>query len=77
MKTLALIVFIAVYALLLLLPKYRAVVALVAAALFVAVGIVPFSAVAAVVAAVVVTVAAVDADVAVAAAPVTSAVAAV
>ncbi len=49
MKTLALIVFIAVYALLLLLPKYRAVVALVAAALFVAVGIVPFSAVAAVV----------------------------
>ena len=41
MKTTALITFIAVYVLLLVLPKYRAFVALGAAALFVAIGIVP------------------------------------
>jgi len=41
LKTIALIVFIGVYALLLLLPKYRAVVALAAAALFVVLGILP------------------------------------
>ena len=41
MKTFALIVFIAVYAMLLLLPKYRAYVALGAAAIFIALGIVP------------------------------------
>lgn len=40
-KTFALIVFIAVYAMLLLLPKYRAYVALAAAAIFIALGIVP------------------------------------
>ena len=42
MKTIALIVFIAVYVLLLALPKYRAYVALAAAALFMVLGIVPF-----------------------------------
>ena len=42
LKTLALVVFIGVYALLLILPKYRAWVALAAAALFLAIGIVPF-----------------------------------
>ena len=41
MKIFALIVFIAVYAMLLLLPKYRAYVALAAAAIFMALGIVP------------------------------------
>ncbi len=41
LKTIALITFIAVYVLLLLLPKYRAIVALVAAALFMVLGIVP------------------------------------
>ena len=41
LKTVALVVFIAVYALLLALPKYRAVVALAAAALFVVLGILP------------------------------------
>ena len=41
MKILALVVFIAVYALLLILPKYRALVALVAAGIFAFVGIVP------------------------------------
>lgn len=41
-KTLALIIFVAVYALLLLLPKYRAYVALTAAAIFVLVGVMPF-----------------------------------
>ena len=41
LKTIALIIFIAVYALLLLLPKYRAVVALSAAAIFIALGILP------------------------------------
>ena len=41
LKTIALIVFIGVYVLLLVLPKYRAVVALAAAALFVALGILP------------------------------------
>ena len=41
MKLFALVVFIAVYAMLLLLPKYRAYVALAAAAIFVALGIVP------------------------------------
>lgn len=41
LKTSALIIFIAVYALLLLLPKYRAVVALSAAAIFIALGILP------------------------------------
>lgn len=43
MKTIALIVFIAVYAMLLLLPKYRAVVAVAAASLFIVLGIVPAS----------------------------------
>ena len=41
MKTIALLTFIAVYALLLLLPKYRAVSALSAAALFLLLRIVP------------------------------------
>ena len=41
MKTLALVVFISVYALLLLLPRYRALVALTAAAIFILAGIVP------------------------------------
>ena len=41
MKTMALLVFIGVYALLLLLPKYRALTALVAALLFILAGIVP------------------------------------
>lgn len=43
-KTLALVIFIGVYALLLLLPKYRAWVALAGAAVFVALGIVPWEA---------------------------------
>lgn len=41
MKTLALVVFISVYALLLLLPRYRALVALTAVAIFILAGIVP------------------------------------
>ena len=44
LKTIALIVFISVYALLLLLPKYRAVVALAAAATFMVLGILPVAA---------------------------------
>ena len=44
LKIIALITFVAVYALLLLLPKWRAVVALVAAALFVVLGILPITA---------------------------------
>lgn len=47
MKTFALIIFIAVYAMLLLLPRYRAYVALAAAAIFIALGIVPAGEVAA------------------------------
>lgn len=43
MKTVALVVFIAVYAMMLLLPKFRAVVALAAAGLFIILGIVPAS----------------------------------
>ena len=41
MKTVALLIFIAVYVLLLLLPNYRAISALAAAAVFVLLGIVP------------------------------------
>ena len=41
MKIIALVIFIAVYALLLLLPKYRALVAMTAAVIFMAMGIVP------------------------------------
>ena len=41
MKTAALLIFIAVYALLLLLPNYRAISALAAAGIFLALGIVP------------------------------------
>ena len=44
LKTIALVIFIAVYALLLLLPKWRAVVALSAAAIFIVLGILPISA---------------------------------
>ena len=43
LKTIALVIFIGVYALLLLLPKYRAVVAMAAAVIFMVLGIVPVS----------------------------------
>ena len=49
LKIIALVTFVAVYALMLLLPKYRAVVALAAAGLFLILGIVPVSAAAGVV----------------------------
>ncbi|MBE6939825.1 MAG: arsenic transporter, partial [Ruminococcaceae bacterium] len=49
LKTVALCIFIGVYALLLLLPKYRAVVAVAAAVIFMVLGIVPVGEIVAVV----------------------------